>query len=285
MRSQYRHIQNLQPLLGIWTLATVIAVTAAACASSSPTPVPAATEASAGQEAGSEATMERDLFVAKGCAACHGQNGEGSAIAPALAGHTEAQVKRQVRSPRFQMPAFSEDQVSDEELDAIVHYIASLESEGHAHAEVENAQLGVVVEMHHWMALEALKADVLEDAVHHVEHIIELLDDGEHQDRMKVIREDLQVSNIHDAEHEIEEMLAGKAAPDLTLAQLHLRQALVTLAVEAAADAKHHVEHFQELAGAQEAQQAAEILELLGKGDSHQAEHEIQELLREEHPD
>ncbi len=284
MRSQYRHIYNLQPLLSIWTLA-VIAVTVAACTSSSPTPVPAATETNVDTDDGSEATIGHDLLVAKGCAACHGQNGEGSAIAPPLAGHTEAQVKRQVRSPRFQMPAFSEEQVSDEELDAIIHYIAGLESEGHAHAEVENAQLSVIVEMHHWMALEALKADVIEDAIHHVEHIIELLDAGEHQDRMKVIQEDLQVRNIHDAEHNIEEMLTGNAAPDLTLAQLHLRQALVALAVEGLADAKHHVEHLQELAGALEDQKVAEIIELLGKGDLHQAEHEIQELLGEEHSD
>lgn len=260
-----------------------LALALAACTSSGPTPLPTATEANADHDARSEATIGRDLMLTKGCAACHGQDGEGSAIAPALAGHSEAQVKRQVRSPRFQMPAFSEEQVSDEELEAIAFYITSLESEGHAHAEVETAQLGVVVEMHHWMALEALKADVIEDAIHHVEHIIELLDDGEHQDRMKVIREDLQARNTHDAEHNIEEMLTGKAAPDLTLAQLHLRQALVALAVEDVADAKHHVEHFEELAGAQEAQ--AEILELLGKGNLHQAEHEIQELLGEEHPD
>jgi len=262
-----------------------LAMALAACTSSGPTTLPTVTLANADHEAGSEVTVGHDLMIAKGCAACHGQNGEGSAIAPALAGHTEAQVKRQVRSPRFQMPAFSKEQVSDEELDAIIHYIASLESEGHAHAEAENAQLGVIVEMHHWMALEALKADVLEDAIHHVEHIIELLDEGEHQDRMKVIREELQVSNIHDAEHEIEEMLAGKAAPDLTLAQLHLRQALVALAVEGLADARHHVEHFRELVRAQKAQRAAEILELLGKSELHQAEHEIQELLGEEHQD
>ncbi len=261
----------------------ILSVLASACASESEGPT--ATVANADHDAGSEVTIGHDLMIAKGCAACHGQNGEGSSFAPALAGHTEAQVIRQVRSPRFQMPAFSEDQVSDEELDAIIHYIASLESEGHAHAEVNNAQLGVIVEMHHWMALEALKADVLEDAVHHVEHIIELLDDGDHQDRMKVIREDLQVSNIHDAEHEIEEMLAGRAAPDLTLAQLHLRQALVALAVEGLGDAKHHVEHFQILVGAQEAQRVAEILELLGESDLHQAEHEIQELLGDEHSD
>ena len=50
------------------------------------------------------------LFIAKGCAACHGQNAEGSQIAPALPGHPEEMVKRQVRNPRCQMPAFSESQ-------------------------------------------------------------------------------------------------------------------------------------------------------------------------------
>ena len=266
MRSQRRHIRNLQPLLGMWAQVTVIAITAAACTSSSPTPLPTATVANAGHEPGSEVTIGHDLLVVKGCAACHGQNGEGSSIAPALAVH-------------------SEEQVGDRESEAIAHYITSLESEGHAHAEVDGAQLGVIVEMHHWMALEALKADVIEDAIHHVEHIIELLDDGEHQDRMKVIREDLKVRNTHEAENNIEEMLTDKAAPDLTLAQLHLRQALVALAVEGLADAENHVEHLQELAGAREAQQAAKIRRLLGKGDLHQAEHDIQEMLGEEHPD
>ena len=77
-------------------------------------------------------------------------------------------------------------------------------------------------------------------------------------------------------------MLAVRAAPDLTLAQLHLRQALVALAVTDLADAQHHMVHFQELASSPEVEQVAEILDLLEQGDLHQAEHEIQELLGEE---
>ncbi len=81
---------------------------------------------------------------------------------------------------------------------------------------------------------------------------------------------------------EIGEMLVRSAKPDLTLVQLHLRQALVALAVQDVVDAQHHVAHFQELATSMEAEQAAEILDLVHQGDLHQAEHEMQELLGEE---
>ena len=70
--------------------------------------------------AGSEVQGEgRDLFIAKGCSGCHGQDAEGTPIAPALAGHNEQMVKRQVRTPRFRMPALSERQISDREIEAI----------------------------------------------------------------------------------------------------------------------------------------------------------------------
>ncbi|MCH8206425.1 MAG: c-type cytochrome [Chloroflexi bacterium] len=217
------------------------------------------------------------LFLAKGCASCHGENAEGSTIAPALAGHTETQVRRQVRNPRFKMPAFTPEQISDDELEAIAHFITGLEGAGHAHAEP--AELDVAVEMHHWMALDALKAGTREDALHHVGHIIELLEEGEHQSRMEAILVSLRAGETHDPEHDIEEMVAGTAAPDLTLAELHLRQALVALAVEDLADTVHHVEHFRQLAGALDIERAAEILELIEQRNLHDAEDEIQELL------
>ncbi len=144
------------------------------------------------------------------------------------------------------MPSFSEDQVSDDELEAIAHYVSSLEGEGHAH--IEPVGLGVTVEMHHWMALEALKAEDRPEAIHHVRHIIELLEEGEHSQRMEAIIDSLLTGDTHEPEHEIEGMLAGSASPDLTLVELHLRQALVALTVRDLADIRHHVEHFHELA-------------------------------------
>ncbi|MEE9325312.1 MAG: cytochrome c, partial [Dehalococcoidia bacterium] len=68
----------------------------------------------------------RELYLSVGCAACHGQNAEGSSIGPALPGHTEEQVKSQVRNPIKNMPAFSQAQIDDEGLDAIAAYITSL---------------------------------------------------------------------------------------------------------------------------------------------------------------
>ena len=220
------------------------------------------------------------LFLTTGCASCHGDKGEGSAIAPALAGHTETQVRRQVRSPRFKMPKFTSEQISDDELDAIALFISGLDGAGHGHAEAaEPAALAVAIEMHHWMALDALKAGAREDALHHVGHIIGLLDEGEHLHRMEAVLVSLRAGETHDPEHEIEEMVAGSAAPDLTLAELHLRQASAALAVEDLADTVHHVEHFRRSAGDLDIEHASEILELIEQRNLHAVEDEIQELL------
>ena len=253
------------------------------CSSGEPTP--AATPGAFTEPAAQEGQQGHALFIAKGCAGCHGDSAEGTSIAPALAGHTPAMVKRQVRTPRFRMPAFSVRQVTDGELEAIAGFIAGLESEGHLHVEASPGELSVAVEMHHWMALESLKADSADDAIHHVGHIVELLEEGDHRHTMEAILVSLQAGETHGPEHDIEEMVAGTVVPGLTLSELHLRQSLVALAVTDVADAQHHVSHFQETASADELSRAAEILELLGQGDLHDAEHEIKELLGEEEHD
>ena len=135
------------------------------------------------------------------------------------------------------------------------------------------------VEMHHWRALEALKVDDTAEALHHVEHVIELLAPGVHRTQMEAIAESLQAGGTHDPEHEIEGMLAGTAEPELTLLQLHLRQGLVALAIDDVADSQHHVAHAQELADESQEERLAEIELLLEEGDFHEAEHEIEELL------
>ena len=258
-----------------WVSSVIAIVVGVAMACGSEADAPTATPSPPPSE--SDEPNGHTLFLAKGCGSCHGENAEGSTIAPALAGHTETQVRRQVRNPRFKMPAFTPEQISDDELEAIARYITGLESAGHAH--VGPAEPDVVVEMHHWMALDALKAGTREDALHHVGHIIELLEEGEHLSRMEAILVSLKAGETHDPEHDIEEMIAGTAVPDLTLDELHLRQALVALAVEDLADTVHHVEHFRQLAGALDIEQAAEILELIEQRDLLDAEHEIQELL------
>lgn len=230
-------------------------------------------------KAATEATG-RGFFISKGCAACHGQDAQGSEIAPAVAGHSEAVVMRQVRNPRFRMPAFTAGQVSSEELEAIAHYISSLEGDAHAH--VEPAEVTVAVEMHHWMALEGLKVHDTTEAIHHVQHIIELLGPGSHRTQMEATLESLQAGETHDPEHDIEGMLAGTAAPALTLVQLHLSQALVSLAIDDLADGQHHVAHAQEVADASQRDKLAETQLLLAQGEVRGAEHEIEELVSQE---
>ena len=271
------HSQNAMLLVSALSALAFIIV---GCASESPTPTPTAISTLTQTPESTEEKSGHELFISKGCAACHGQDALGSEIAPALPGHSEVIVKRQVRNPRFRMPAFTERQVSDEELDSIAQYIASLPSEGHAHPGA--IQLTAAVEMHHWMALEAIKADDTAEGIHHVKHIIELLEPGVHRTQMEAILESLPAAETHDPEHKIEGMLAGTAAPELTLLQLHLRQALVALATDDLADAQHHVAHAKELADVSKEERIAEILLLLDRGDTHGAEHEIEELLGEE---
>ena len=189
-------------------------------------------------------------------------------------------IAKPLSSARYAIPAFTESQVSDEELEAIAHYIGSLPAERHAHPET--IELTAAVEMHHWMALESLKVDDTTEAIHHVEHIVELLEPGVHRTQMEAILESLQAGETHDPGHEIEGMLAGTAAPALTLLQLHLRQALVALAIDDLPDAQHHVAHSQELTDVSEEERTAAILLLLDQGEAHGAEHEIEELLGEE---
>ncbi|MCH8185444.1 MAG: c-type cytochrome [Chloroflexi bacterium] len=267
----------------LFSLLLLPALISLAC--SSEEPAAAATPGVLPAPASPEGQQGHALFISKGCAGCHGESAEGTSIAPALAGHTPAMVERQVRTPRFRMPAFSVRQVTDDELGAITRYIAGLEGEGHLHAEVPPSELSVAVEMHHWMALESLKADSADDAIHHIGHIVGLLEEGDHRVTMEAILVSLQAGETHGPQHEIEEMVAGTVVPGLALSELHLRQSLVALAVADVADAQHHVSHFQETASADELSRAAEILELLGQGDLHDAEHEIKELLGEEEHD
>ena len=99
---------------------------------------------------------------------------------------------------------------------------------------------------------------------------------------MESILESLQAGETHDPEHEIEGMLAGTASPDLTILELHLRQALVALAIEDVSDAQHHVVHAQNVAEPALSEKLAELVDLLERRELHDAEHEIQELLGDE---
>ncbi|MCH8100945.1 MAG: cytochrome c [Proteobacteria bacterium] len=89
-----------------------------ACGGGQPAPTPRSTTAVQEEGVSHEQLAQegKRLFLTTGCATCHGQEAAGSAIAPALAGHTAEQVRRQVRSPIGSMPRYSPDRLGGEAL-------------------------------------------------------------------------------------------------------------------------------------------------------------------------
>jgi len=227
------------------------------------------------EEPAGTAAMGREVYLNAGCSACHGLNAEGTDVGPSVAGHTAQQVHQQVRSPLAQMPAYSEAQLSDEDLDQVAGYLAALESmEEHA----EPVKLSQVLAIHHWMAISAITAGDPNDALHHVGHIIERVK-GEHLETMEKARALLREGDLHEAEHLIEQMLAGKAKPELTLAELNLRLALTAVDQRDRAEAIHQIRHYLERVRGAEREKGEAFLAHLREGDVHGAEHGIADLL------
>jgi len=217
----------------------------------------------------------REVYLNAGCSACHGLNAEGTGVGPSVAGHTAEQVHQQVRSPLAQMPAYSQAQLSDADLDKIAVYLVGLEPmEEHA----EPVKLSEVVAIHHWMAISAITAGDRGDALHHVGHIIQRVK-GEHRETMERARALLRKGDLHEAEHLIEEMLAEKAKPELTLAQLNLRLALTAVDQRDRAEAIHQIRHFLEREKGAEREKGEAVLAHLREGDLHGAGHGITDLL------
>jgi mono/diheme cytochrome c family protein len=255
--------------IGVYLVMAVVlgGVLLAACARAGTPPVGPAEEA--GAERGK-------VLYAQYCAACHGQNAEGSASYPALPGHSEQVVTRQVRSPLGNMPAFSESQISDADLELLAHFIASLPA---VEKHIEPAEMEDALVMHHWMSILSLKAGDAKEALHHIDHILAMELEHEHEEGMERARQLVVSGNHHGAEHEIEEMLAGKAEPELGLDTLHLQVTLASIGSRDLDDAQHHMEHYLDMATGTDRVKAQEVLALLANQESHDAEHEIEELL------
>lgn len=134
-----------------------------------------------------------------------------------------------------------------------------------------------MLEDHHWMALQAIENADGSEATHHIEHIIELVD-GEHRLRMQEAASLLAGGELHEAQHLIEEMLVGVAAPELSGRQIHLHMALQATQREDFEQAGHHTEHF-----ASEAPEFRDMTDLVAealmRADGGAAEEELREIL------
>ena len=78
------------------------------------------------------------------------------------------------------MPIYPPAKISNTGLIEITRYINSLQRE-HGHVSFENLKLASF--QHRWMALLALKIGSIEDAVHHVDYIIDVVE-GHHRYQM-----------------------------------------------------------------------------------------------------
>ena len=276
---------NGMKLMGIFGLVVGLVLTIAACGgiyggdtpSAAPTPS-APPSATAPPTSTSEGQR---LFTANGCIACHGSEGQGSAIAPGLAGHTAGQVKRQARAPLGLMPVFPPSKISNKELSQIAEYIESLEGD-HLHMRVVDP--GAALSQHHWMTLFALEDDSASEAVHHINHIIDQVT-GEHLSQMTEAKQETDGGRIHEAIHIIENMLAGVQVDDLTPSEMHASLARSSVLIDDIDGALHHLDHLMEALNADPAvaSQVAEIRGLLESGEISDAAHELEELTGKAH--
>ncbi len=63
------------------------------------------------------------LFVADGCASCHGIDGHGGIIGPPIAGTSASRLRAKTKEGPGGMPAFAPDMLPDADLNAIAAYL------------------------------------------------------------------------------------------------------------------------------------------------------------------
>ena len=270
---------------GILGLITGLVLTFAACGGiyggDTPSAAPTSTTPPTATAPPTPASAGQRLFTAYGCSACHGPEGQGSAIAPGLAGHTTGQVKRQARAPLGLMPVFPPSKISNAELSQIAEYVESL---GGDHVHMRTTDPGESLAQHHWMTLFALEDDSPDEAVHHIDHIIEQVA-AEHLTQMKQAREETEGGHLHEAVHIIENMLAGVQVDDLTPSEMHARLARSSVLIDDIDGVLHHLDHLMEALSGDPAvaSQVAEIRDLLESGEISDAAHELEELTGRAH--
>lgn len=212
--------------LGIVTLA--VALVLAACGGGVDGDANAA-----GEAAGSElAEQGLEIFRRVGCSACHGQNGEGG-VGPPLAGHTEEQVFRQVRTPKGDvMPPFPPEKLSDDEVRAIAAWIATLgeemvmahpPEEGADHGEAPMSRTEVA---HLRLMIAALDAENPDDARRHIEHLGLHGGSPELESLAAQLGDDLDRGDLHGAEQRAVEALGPAATDHFDPVAAHLGMAL-----------------------------------------------------------
>lgn len=68
----------------------------------------------------------QELFVASGCATCHGIQGQGGPVGPVIVGSSANDLRTKIDKGPGGMPAFAHDALSDDQLADIAAYLQSL---------------------------------------------------------------------------------------------------------------------------------------------------------------
>lgn len=141
-----------------------------------------------------------------------------------------------------------------------------------------SVEMSASIVLHHWEAITAIKAGNLDDARHHIQHILDAVAaDETHAGAMRDALAALQANNLDEAEHGIQGMLAGRAEPGLTPEVMHLQMAMAALTAEDEDEARHHIDHFMGL-GVDMAD-AQRFMALLDEGQRDQAIEHLEVML------
>jgi hypothetical protein len=175
------------------------------------------------------------------------------------------------------MPVFGPASLDSDELDDLVAYVLSLKGE-HMHGAGSNSSDAGESLSHHQMALVALDSNEISDAIHHVTHMLDLLE-GPHLTAMQEALTAIESGDLHTGQHIIEAMLADVAVPAQSLPQLHLNLALSAIRVENATASAHHLDHATGLVSDHESDVIVQALDLIDKSDFGPAEQLVAGML------
>jgi cytochrome c553 len=89
-------------------------------------PIPYTGDGLAVQPANDQVERGKQLFVAEGCATCHGLDGHGGIIGPSIVGTKAAKLRVRTNVGPGGMPAYAPGVLSDQDLAAIAAYLESM---------------------------------------------------------------------------------------------------------------------------------------------------------------
>ncbi len=70
--------------------------------------------------------LGKELFVTKGCAACHGLDGRGGVVGPSIVGTKAEKLRVKTTVGPQGMPAYAPGALTDQDLAAIAAYLAAM---------------------------------------------------------------------------------------------------------------------------------------------------------------